>query len=125
MANKKPTDKTRVLYYCESEDNEFVENYMRRLNAKYPVVVEVMKVDDNIPDYEQMMIMSCSHHNIMSNSTFSWWGAYLNRSTEKIVCYPSTWFGEYYEHTHDHRDMMPDEWIKIQSNPIPWDQLLV
>lgn len=124
MANKRATEKTRLLYYCESEDNEFVGNYIRRLNEKYPVL-EALKVDDNIPDYDQMMIMSCSQHNIMSNSTFSWWGAYLNSYVDKIVCYPSVWFGEYYEHTHDHRDMMPDSWTKITSKPIPWDQPLV
>ena len=115
---------SRVLFFCESEDNEYVQSKIDLMHAKYPHIT-FMKVDDTIPDYEQVMIMSCCHHNIMSNSTFSWWGAYFNSNYSKIVCYPSKWFGEYYEHTHDHRDMMPDTWKKITSDPIPWDKPLL
>ena len=115
---------SRVLFFCENEDNEYVQSKIDLMHAKYPNI-RFMKVDDSIPDYEQVMIMSVCHHNVLSNSTFSWWGAYFNSNDSKIVCYPSKWFGEYYEHTHDHRDMMPDTWIKITSNPIPWNKPLL
>jgi hypothetical protein len=85
-------------------------------------MVEFLKVDDQIPDYDQLLIMSCCSHNIMANSTFSWWGAYLNENPAKIVCYPSVWFGELY--THNHLGMMPVEWLKIDANPVPWNQPL-
>jgi len=111
----------RVLYLCESEDNEYVESKIALFRAKYPEL-QYKKVPDNIPDYEQVLVMSLADHNVMSNSTFSWWGAYLNGNPDKIVCYPSVWFGEYYEHTHDHRDMMHPTWSRIESKPIPWDQ---
>ena len=114
----------RVFYLCESEDNEYVESKIGLFREKYPEL-EYIKVPDNIPDYEQVIVMSLATHNIMSNSTFSWWGAYLNSNTENIVCYPSIWFGEYYEHTHDHRDMMKNTWVRIESKPIPWDKPMI
>lgn len=129
MSNKKDsmsisTSATRVLYFCESEDNMYVESKIALLQLKYPEV-EFMKVDDSIQDYDQLLIMSICNHNIISNSSYSWWGAYLNNYDSKLVCYPSKWFGEYYEHTHDHKDLMPDSWVKIQSDPIAWDKPLV
>ena len=114
----------RVLYICESEDNEYVESKIALFKAKYPNL-EYIKVPDSMPDYDQVLTMSLCDHNVMSNSTFSWWGSYLNSNPDKIVCYPSVWFGEYYEHTHDHRDMMPEKWVKIVSKPIPWDQPMI
>lgn len=117
--------KIRVLYFCEAEDNIFVSNMrIRPLQSVFPNV-EFMKVDDQIEDWKQLLIMSNSEHFIMANSTFSWWGAYLSLSTEKIVCYPSKWFGEYYEHNYKCDDLMPDSWTRIEATSTPWDELLV
>jgi hypothetical protein len=124
MENKPKTAKTRALYFCESEDNEYVVGKIALLHEKFPDI-EFVKVDDSIEDYEQVLIMSCLTHYIIPNSTFSWWGAYFNDSTDNIVCYPSVWFGEAYEHTHDSSDLIPTEWVKIQCSPLHWSQPLV
>jgi hypothetical protein len=117
--------KIRVLYFCEAEDNIFVSNMrIRPLQNAFPNI-EFMKVDDKIADWKQLLIMSNSHHFIMANSTFSWWGAYLSSFIDKIVCYPSKWFGEYYEHNYKCDDLMPESWVKIEATSTPWDELLV
>ena len=124
MENKTKTAKTRALYFCENEDNAYVGQKIGLLHAKYPDI-EFVKVDDGIEDYEQLLIMSCLNHYIIPNSTFSWWGAYFNESNDKIVCYPSVWFGEAYEHTHDSSDLIPPEWVQIECTPVHWSKPLV
>jgi hypothetical protein len=57
--------------------------------------------------------MSCCNHNIIANSTFSWWGAYLNENKDKIICYPSLWFEEKNKHLNT-KDLFPDDWIIIK-----------
>ena len=54
--------------------------------------------------------------NIMSNSSFSWWGAYLNPNPNKKVIAPKNWFGISKEtRIHDTKDLLPPQWIKIHN----------
>ena len=64
--------------------------------------------------YNDMRLMSLCKHHVIANSSFSWWGAYLNSHTKKIVLYPSVWFGEIVK--HDTKDLCPPDWIKINYN---------
>ena len=70
-------------------------------------------VRDTIADWQQMLLMSVCDHNIIPNSTFSWWGAYFNANPGKVVCYPSVWFGPGV--SHDTRDLCPESWAKVDA----------
>jgi hypothetical protein len=98
-----------VLVFCEGEDIDIVRQIIEYIDIKYPVTF----VDDSIPDWEQMLMMSSCEINIIANSTFSWWGAYLNDSPDRVVLYPSIWFG--HKITHEISDLFPIDWRKIDS----------
>lgn len=65
-----------------------------------------------IKDYEELILMSNCQHNIIANSTFSWWGAWLNQNPKKLVVAPKNWVADSRKNTDD---VLPDEWIKIPS----------
>lgn len=66
--------------------------------------------NDNQRNYEDMRLMSLCRHNIIANSSFSWWGAWLNKSKWKIVVAPGIWFND---NKIDYSDVIPESWIKI------------
>lgn len=64
---------------------------------------------DGIADWEEIMLMARCDHHVIANSTFSWWGAWLNPSPNKIVIAPHRWanFAE-----REFQDLIPDTWIR-------------
>lgn len=100
-------DKYYLLIFGELCDNEKITQAIESIKASYDITIVVC--DYTIPDYEQLLLMSLSSHNIIANSTFSWWGAYFNTNVNKIVCYPSLWIGSNYNVI----DLFPHSWIKI------------
>jgi len=63
-------------------------------------------------DFEDLGLQSLCDNNIIANSSFSWWGAYLNTNPNKKVITPKNWFGEAYAH-YDIKNMHPESWIRI------------
>ena len=105
-------DTAVVLYFCEKGDEKRVSEMVEVLGRAYPSMA-FLKASDELDDWEQMLLMSCCDHHIIGNSSFSWWGAYFNSSREKIVCYPSIWFGPKLAH-HDIKDLCPGSWKVIR-----------
>ena len=60
-------------------------------------------------DYQDLYLMSMCNHNIIANSSFSWWGAWLNQNKNKKVTYPSFWFNN----GPDSGEIGGENWIKI------------
>ena len=62
--------------------------------------------------HEEMHLMSICKHNIIANSTFSWWGAWLNNNTDKIVIAPENWFAKP-KYNSNTQDIYPDSWLRV------------
>jgi hypothetical protein len=99
-----------VIYFCEDTDLSEVNEMIGYLSSIYPLL-KFIRGENKLKDWEQMLLMSCCHHNIIANSSFSWWAAYFNGWEDKIICYPSIWFGPAAK--HDTRDLYPNNWTKI------------
>ena len=68
---------------------------------------------ENYLPHEQLWIMSFCSHFILSNSSFSWWGAYLSQNENKIVIAPETWFGP--DAPQNWQDIYCKEWIVMPT----------
>jgi hypothetical protein len=110
MQISKPNINFTVLYFCEDCDIDDVLIIINKLTTNYPMY-NFKRGTNTLEDWQQMLLMSCCHHNIIANSSFSWWSAYLNTSVDKIVCYPSVWFGKVAN--NDTRDLCPSNWVRV------------
>ena len=63
---------------------------------------------------EDMYFMSQAKHNVVANSSFSWWAAWLNQNPDKIVVAPSKWFRD--EARINDKDFVPKSWVKVSVN---------
>ena len=62
-------------------------------------------------DYLELYLMSLCDSNIVANSSFSWWGAWLNDNPKKTVVAPKNWFGP--DHNVDTKDLLPEGWTLL------------
>jgi hypothetical protein len=85
-----------------SDDIKWVKENFVGENIKYS------PFNDEIVD---LKLMTMCDNNIIANSTFSWWGAYLNKNKNKIIVAPKNWFGP--NGPSEQFDIVPEEWIKI------------
>lgn len=91
------------ILYVFSDEPEWV-----RQNMHFPFPSTI--IDHNGPDdaHEDLRLMSLCRHAIIANSTFSWWGAWLIDSEDKVVVAPRKWFAD---PNIDTSDVIPDRWI--------------
>ena len=83
--------------------------------CKQNICLDNVHFNEKYWDQEGIWLLSLCDHFIISNSSFSWWGAYLSKTPHKVVVCPDTWFGP--EIQVDTKDIFCPEWIKI---PTQW-----
>lgn len=101
VEQKKVTTKTNV--YIFSDDIEWCKAHL-----SFPYSTVYVEGDSQHPELD-MWLMSYCNHNIISNSTFSWWGAWLNTNSNKCVIAPKQWF----KTLHDSTDIVPEQWKRL------------
>lgn len=79
------------IFSNSHEDIEWIKNNYRFFNYQDDRVLELTYVDHENPDYEELRLMQHCKYFIISNSTYSWWAAYLSDYRNKIVCAPKRW----------------------------------
>lgn len=89
-------------FFVFSDDKDYVKQYFDMENC---TVVDFNSGKDS---WQDMCLMSNCKSNIIANSTFSWWGAWLNGNLEKVVVAPKCWFPGSQED-----DIVPDGWIRL------------
>ncbi len=96
-------EKTGCSSFCVfSDDIAWV-----RENISLPGALYVDWNNDS-DSWQDMYLMSRCSHNIIANSSFSWWGAWLNSNPDKVVVAPKVWFA-----SQPSGDIVPDGWIRI------------
>jgi hypothetical protein len=91
--------------FAFSDDPQWVA---RTLKPTHP---EMVVVDHNPGDqsHNDLRLMSMCNHHIIANSSFSWWGAWLNSDPNKIVIAPSKWFAN----GPNTADLIPENWLRL------------
>jgi len=92
------------VFYFLSDDINWVTENLSIPNAFY------LSGGISKNHFEDLYLMSQCKHNIIANSSFSWWGAWLNDNQNKIIIAPEKWFNK---GPKDTQDIIPKGWIKI------------
>lgn len=96
-------------YFVISDDIEWCRRHFRGDNFFF--------VEDEAPVIDLYLQSLCAN-NIISNSTFGWWGAWLNKNPDKIVVAPEPWYGWGHRHRSTH-DLIPDRWVRLHNRVEP------
>lgn len=98
-------DKT-IFFLIISDDIEWCKRHFKGDNFYFV---------ENEPPLVDLYLQSMCTHNIISNSTFSWWGAWLNPNPDKKVIYPDPWFGFWVKNKKDFdtSDLCPKNWVPV------------
>mgnify|MGYP001809691657 CR=1 FL=1 len=90
-----------------SDDIEWVK---KNLKLEYPCTF--VSHNNGSQSYKDMQLMSLCTHNIIANSSFSWWGAWLNKNPNKIVVAPKKWFND---EEIVQTDVIPKTWVQLDN----------
>lgn len=95
-----------VFYFFSDDPNWISENFDLNENTK-------IISGKSLTAPEELILMSSCKHNIIANSTFSWWGAWLNQNYDKIVISPTPWVNFKF---NPHKNITPETWINLPKS---------
>lgn len=99
---------TKVTFFIFSDDFHYI-------SQKFSNIRNVFLVPSALgSDVQELLMMSQCHHNIIANSSFSWWGAWLNINKDKMVIAPAYWFGPEKMSQRNIMDLFPENWIHLK-----------
>jgi hypothetical protein len=93
---------TNVIFYVFSNDVDWVKQNMMSENIK------IIDWNNGYKRQDDMQLMTMCKHNIIANSSFSWWGAWLNTNPQKEVIAPNCWIND-----NNNLDIWCEDWIKM------------
>lgn len=96
-------------FYIFSDDIKWAKE---NIHLKYPHTF--VDANQRAKGYNDMRLMSACKHNIIANSSFSWWGAWLNETPNKIVIMPNVWLNDDGKWI---KNIKPQKWVQIQAIP--------
>ncbi len=95
-------------YFVFTDDKEWVKNTFSKILLVYTLV----EGNDEANSWQDLYLMSACKHNIMANSSFSWWASWLNNNDKKIVIAPKSYCADP-KMNLEIEDLIPREWIRI------------
>jgi hypothetical protein len=90
------------VFFVFSDDMPWVKTHLK-------LAAPTQHVEHNDRAFDDMHLMSLCKHHVIANSSFSWWGAWLNASPDKIVVAPKHWFAT----TRRTEDLLPAAWVTL------------
>ena len=96
------------VFYVFTDNPEWVKNNLPKFDY---ILVDWNEVAGK-KNFRDMQLMSCAKHNIIANSTYSWWGAWLNPNPNKIVIGPTKFFNPINKFFSS-SDIMCEDWVRI------------
>ncbi len=98
----KQVDADTKIYFF-TNDTDWIENNLIEFVNNYSIVSRSY----GLKDFEELLLIGNSESIIIPNSTFSWWGAVLSKTTTRIYC-PKSWFKNF-----DRPEIIPNHWIRM------------
>ena len=92
----------KPTFYIFSDDLDWCKKSLGFLD-------DCIYVDRTETEIDDLKLMSCCQHNIIANSSFSWWGAWLNKNPKKTVIAPKSWL----LNDPDSSNVILSDWVKF------------
>ncbi|OON90182.1 MAG: hypothetical protein ATN32_04590 [Candidatus Epulonipiscium fishelsonii] len=107
---------THPIFIIFSDDINWIRQNLKNIGLNRETEVYFVDWNKGENSYKDMQLMSMCKHNIIANSTFSWWGAWLNNNPDKIIVCPKHYYNPNYSNSkvlQKEKNYMPKEWIKM------------